>query len=160
MPAVPGVVKIEILAVDRLRSPWAREAVGEYLGRVGRYCPVERKDVKRAGDDPAAVELEGKRLLDAAAAGPADRLVALGPAGEALDSAGWAALVGGSADDGVRRLVFVVGGAAGLPVSVERAARRIVSLGPQTLSHELAQVVLAEQLYRAWTILRGEPYHK
>lgn len=153
-------MKIEILAVDRLRSAWAREAVAEYLGRIGRYCPVERRHVKRAGEDPEAVAAEGERLLKAAATGPADRLVALDPAGEALDSRGWAALVGGSADEGVGRLVFVVGGAAGLSPDVKRAARRIVSLGPQTLAHELAQVVLVEQLYRAWTILRGEPYHK
>ena len=151
-------MKIEILAVDRLRTAWAREAVDEYLGRIGRYCPVERRDVKRAGDDQAAAE--GERLLKAAAAGPADRIVALDPAGEALDSAGWAALVGGSADEGTRRLVFLVGGASGLSADVRRAARRTVSLGPQTLSHELSQVVLAEQLYRAWTIIRGEPYHK
>ena len=152
-------MRIEVLAVDRLRSAWAREAVDEYLGRIGRYCPAERKDVKRAGDDAAAVAAEGERLLKAAAPGPGDRLVALDPTGEALDSAGWAALVGGSADEGVARLVFVVGGAAGLSDRVKRAAQRSVSLGSQTLAHELAQVVLLEQLYRAWTILRGEPYH-
>lgn len=153
-------MKIEILAVDRLRSAWAREAVDEYLERIGRYCPVERKDVKRAGEGAEAVAAEGERLLKVAAPGPADRLVALDRAGDALDSPGWAALVGGSADEGVARLVFVVGGAAGLAGDVKRAARRTVSLGPQTLAHELAQVVLLEQLYRAWTILRGEPYHK
>lgn len=153
-------MKIEIVAVDRIRSAWAREALEEYLGRIARYCAVERRDVKRAGDDRGAATTEGERLLKAAAAGPADRLVALDPAGDALDSAGWAALVGGSADEGTGRLVFLVGGAPGLSADVRRAARRTVSLGPQTLSHELAQVVLVEQLYRAWTILRGEPYHK
>ncbi len=149
-----------ILAVDRLRSGWAREAMDEYLGRIGRYCPVERKDVKRAGDDAGAIAAEGERLLKAAAAGPGDELIALDPAGEALDSAGWAALVGDGAVGGTARLVFLLGGAAGLSEEVKRAARRRVSLGPQTLSHELAQIVLVEQLYRAWTILRGEPYHK
>ena len=153
-------MKIEVLAVDRLRSAWAREAVDEYLGRIARYCPVERRGVKRAGEDVEAVAVEGERLLKAAATGPCDRLVALDPAGEALDSAGWAALVGGSADEGVGRLVFVVGGAAGLSSDVKRAARRIVSLGPLTLTHELAQVVLVEQLYRAATILAGHPYHR
>jgi 23S rRNA (pseudouridine1915-N3)-methyltransferase len=153
-------VRIEILAVDRLRAGWAREAVEDYLERVRRYCPVERKDVKRAGDDAAAVAEEGARLLRLAAPGPSDRLVALDPAGETMDSEGWASLVGGYADEGVGRVVFAVGGAGGLSADVRRAAHRIVSLGPQTLAHELAQVVLAEQLYRAWTILRAEPYHK
>lgn len=153
-------MRIEFLAVDRLRSTWAREAVEEYLRRIGRYCSVERRDIKRAGDDAGAVAVEGERLLKAAAAGPMDRLITLDPGGEALDSAGWAALVGGSVDEGVARLVFAVGGAAGLSADVLHAARRTLSLGPQTVSHELAQVVLAEQIYRAWTILRGEPYHK
>jgi 23S rRNA (pseudouridine1915-N3)-methyltransferase len=148
------------VAVDRLRARWAREAVEEYLGRVARYCPVERREVKRAGDDPAAVADEGERILRHAAVGPSDRLVALDSKGEALDSAGWAALLGGYADEGAGRVVFAVGGAGGLAGGVRRAATRVVSLGPQTLAHELAQVVLAEQLYRAWTILRGEPYHK
>ena len=153
-------MRLEILAVDRLRAAWAREAVEEYLRRVGRYCPVERKDVKRAGDDAAAAEEEGARLLRMAAPGAADRVVILDPSGEAIDSAAWASLLQGYANQSVGRVVFVVGGAGGLAPAVRRAAHRIVSLGPQTLTHELAQVVLAEQLYRAWTILRGEPYHK
>jgi 23S rRNA (pseudouridine1915-N3)-methyltransferase len=153
-------VKLEIVAVDRLRGSWAREAVEEYLGRVARYCQVERKDVKRVGDDAAAGVEEGERLLRVAGLGPSDRLVALDPGGEALDSPGWASLLGGYASEGASRVVFAIGGAGGLSADVRRAAHRIVSLGPQTLAHELAQVVLAEQLYRSWTILRGEPYHK
>lgn len=153
-------MRIEIIAVDRLREGWAREAVEEYLGRVRRYCPVERRDVKRGGEDRAAVAAEGERLLKLAASGPADRLVALDPAGEALDSPGWSRLLAGYANEAVGRLVFLVGGARGLSDPVRAAAHQVVSLGPQTVSHELAQVILAEQLYRAWTILRGEPYHK
>ena len=153
-------MKIEILAVDRLRARWAQEALEEYLGRVRRYCPVERKDVKRGGEDRAAVAAEGERLLKLAAPGPGDRLVALDPAGEALDSRGWSELVGGFASGGAGRVVFLIGGAGGLSDAVRAAAGKVVSLGPQTVSHELAQVILAEQLYRAWTILRGEPYHK
>lgn len=153
-------MKIEVLAVDRLRSSWAKEAVAEYLARVSRYCTVERRDVKRAGDDLAAVAAEGERLLKAAAPGPADRLVALDRAGEPLDSDGWAALLAGYASEGTGRVMFVVGGAGGLSDAVRSAAHREVSLGAQTLAHELAQVTLVEQLYRAWTIVRGEPYHK
>ena len=119
-----------------------------------------RREVKRAGDDEPAIADEGERLLRLADAGPADRLVALDPGGDPLDSPGWASLIGKYAEQGVRRVVFVVGGAGGLSEDVRRAASRVVSLGPPTLAHELAQVVLAEQLYRAWTILRGEPYHK
>ncbi len=154
-------MRIVVVAVDRLRAPWARAAVEEYLGRVGHYGGVERLEVKPArGDDAAAVVEEGERLLKRAAPGPGDRLVALDPAGEALTSEAWAAMLSEWLNGGVGRAVFAVGGAGGLSPALRDAAHRTVSLGPQTLSHELAQVVLAEQIYRAWTIVRGEPYHK
>lgn len=154
-------MKIEIVAVDRLRAAWAAEAVADYLERVARYGPVERREVKPArGADRAAVEEEGERVLAAAAPGPSDRLVALDPSGKALSSEAWARMIARWANEGVGRAVFAVGGAGGLSGAVREAAHRVVSLGPQTLPHELAQVVLAEQLYRAWTILRREPYHK
>ncbi len=150
-----------MLAVDRLRAEWARAAVSEYLGRAARYGPVERREVKAAGrDDARAVEAEGRALLAAADVGPGDRLVALSPEGEGLDSRGWAKLLAGWLNEGIGRVVFVVGGAGGLSPDVLATAARRLSLGCQTLPHELAQVVLAEQLYRAWTLVRGEPYHK
>jgi 23S rRNA (pseudouridine1915-N3)-methyltransferase len=154
-------VKIEMVAVDRLRAPWARAGVAEYLERIGRYVPVERKEVKAArGDDQAAVVEEGQRILRAAAIGGRDRLVALTPRGDALDSEAWAHMLDAWAMEGVARAVFVVGGSGGLAPDVLTAADRRLSLGPQTLSHELAQLVLCEQIYRASTILKGEPYHK
>jgi len=153
-------VKLEIVAVDRLRASWARAALEEYLGRVGRYVPVERRDVKRAGDDEAAVKEEGARLLRSADPAPGDRVVALAPGGEVWSSRSWARVLAKWANTGTRRIVFLVGGAGGLSRAVVERADRVVSLGPQTMAHELAQVVLAEQLYRAWTIVRGEPYHK
>jgi 23S rRNA (pseudouridine1915-N3)-methyltransferase len=154
-------VKIDVIAVDRLRAAWARAGVAEYLERIGRYAPVERKDVKAArGDDQVAVDEEGHRILQAAAIGVRDRLLALTPRGEALDSEAWARMLDAWAMDGVARVVFVVGGSGGLAPDVLAAADRRLSLGPQTLSHELAQLVLCEQIYRAFTILKCEPYHK
>lgn len=154
-------MKIELLAVDRLRAGWARTAVGDYLSRLARHVPASRREVKpAAGDDAAAVRTEGERLLDAASRGPRDRLVAVDRRGEPLTSEGWARALAGWANEGVGRIVFVVGGAGGLSDEVLAAADRVVGLGPQTMAHELAQVVLAEQLYRGWSIVRGEPYHK
>lgn len=154
-------MRIEIVAVDRLRAPWARAAMDEYLARLIRHVPAERREVKASrGADARAVEEEGGRLLAAAAPGLRDRIVALAPSGEPLTSEAWAALLAGWLREGIGRAAFLVGGAGGLSGAVLEAADRTLSLGPQTLSHELAQVVLAEQLYRAFTILRGEPYHK
>ena len=133
----------------------------EYLGRIGHYCQVARREVRPArGDDPRGVDEEGGRLLAAAGNESGTRLVALTPGGEALSSGAWAGMISEWQREGVRRGVFLVGGAGGLsPVALAKADR-LLSLGPQTLSHEIAQVVLAEQIYRAFTILRGEPYHK
>jgi len=83
--------------------------------------------------------------------------VLLDPAGEALDSAGFARLVGQAEMQG-KDLVFVVGGADGLPETWRGHADRLLSLSPLTLPHELARVVLAEQIYRALAFLRGHPY--
>ena len=154
-------MKIEVVAVDRLRAPWARAGVEDYLGRIARYAAVERRDVKPSrGQDPTGVDDEGRRLLAAVAKGSRDRLVAVTPVGEALDSEAWARMLADWAAEGAARVVFMVGGAEGLAGQVLETADRRVSLGPQTLAHELAQVVLVEQIYRAWTILRNEPYHK
>jgi 23S rRNA (pseudouridine1915-N3)-methyltransferase len=153
-------VQIEIIAVDKLRSDWARSGVAEYVARIERYCRVERKHVKpskKAGAE--ALDEEGQRLLKTAAIGPRDRLVALAPQAESLTSESWANLLDEWRADGIGRAVFAVGGADGLSPAVIAAADRRIALGPQTLAHELAQVVLVEQLYRAWTIMRGEPYH-
>ncbi|MGH7543860.1 MAG: 23S rRNA (pseudouridine(1915)-N(3))-methyltransferase RlmH [Gemmatimonadota bacterium] len=154
-------MRLEIIAVDRIRAAWASEAVQEYLGRVARYCEVAHREVRPArGDGPRAVEEEGARLIAAAGSKPGTRLVALTPGGEALSSESWAGMISAWQRDGVRRGVFLVGGAGGLSPAALAKVDRELSLGPQTLSHELAQVVLAEQLYRAFTILRGERYHK
>jgi 23S rRNA (pseudouridine1915-N3)-methyltransferase len=153
-------VQIDIIAVDKLRNDWARSGVAEYVARIERYCPVERKYVKPSKKTGAeGLEEEGQRLLKIATIGPRDRLVALAPQAESLASEGWARLLDAWRVDGVRRAVFAVGGADGLSPAVIAAADRRIALGAQTLAHELAQVVLVEQLYRAWTIVRGEPYH-
>jgi len=154
-------VQIEIIAVDRLRSDWVRAGVTEYMARIERFCGIERKHVKpskKAGSE--ALEDEGQRILKIAGTGSRDRLVAVTPRAESLASEGWAALLDGWCIDGVGRAIFAVGGDDGLSPTVIAVADRSVALGPQTLSHELAQVVLVEQLYRAWTIIRGEPYHR
>lgn len=154
-------VRVEIIAVDKIRAPWANDAMQEYLGRIGHYCEITRSEVRPArGDDARAVDEEGGRLLAATGDKPGTRVVALTPRGEGLSSEAWAGMISEWQRDGVGRGVFLVGGAGGLSrAALEKADRRL-SLGPQTLSHEVAQVVLAEQIYRAFTILRGEPYHK
>lgn len=88
-----------------------------------------------------------------------DELIVCDRGGDAMTSEEFAALLQGYREKG-RDVAFAIGGAFGLGAAVVRAARRSLSLAPWTLAHELARLVLAEQLYRAGTIVRGEPYHK
>jgi 23S rRNA (pseudouridine1915-N3)-methyltransferase len=148
-----------LIAVGKLR-PACRDAADEYLRRLSRYAPVSEREIKEAGR-AATPELrrktESARLAEAL---PAKGTVIV------LDQAGLA----WSSETLARNLEqwrvaaapvsLVIGGAYGLdPDLVGRASVRW-SLGPLTLPHELARVIVLEQWYRAWTILRGEPYHK
>ena len=150
---------ITVAAVGKLR-PYYRQAVDDYARRLKRYATVAEHEVREASRAPN---------LTTQLAEEAQRLNARIPDGSSLvaltrDGAGW------SSSDLARQLdrwlllsrplVLVVGGSRGLDSSVLSRASARWSLGPLTLPHELARVVVVEQLYRAFTILRGEPYHK
>jgi 23S rRNA (pseudouridine1915-N3)-methyltransferase len=152
-------VETRLLAVGKLRS-YFREACDDYLRRIGRYGPVSVREVREAGR-AATAALRRRQEADRLRSELPPRAVVV-----VLDRAGssW------SSDELARRLerwrvgavpvALVVGGAFGLDPELIRSAAHRWSLGPLTLPHELARVVVLEQWYRAWTILRGEPYHK
>lgn len=122
-----------------------------------------RLELRLVGDKRRAAAGELKRrearlLLDALPAGA--RVVALDERGKALDSAALARRIGQWRDQGVGEVAFVIGGADGLDESVLGRADLVLSLGPMTWPHQLARVMLAEQLYRAHSILAGHPYHR
>ncbi len=149
--------------VGKTRTPFLAEGIAHYSRLVARYVRLEVKTVREAAigpkADPARVLAEeGERLL--AACPPGAHLVALDPHGQALDSPALAAYIGRRRDEGVKDLVFVIGGPLGLAEAVRVRAQLVLSLSPLTLTHEMARLVLLEQLYRAETILHGEPYHK
>jgi 23S rRNA (pseudouridine1915-N3)-methyltransferase len=148
-----------ILAVGRLR-PAMREAADDYLRRLGRYVGVREVEVREASREPtvpAQREAEATRLAERTPTG--SRVVALAREGKAWTSADLARRI----DEwrlAARPVTFVLGGSHGLAPGLLQRADVRWSLGPLTLPHELARVVVLEQLYRAFTILRGEPYHK
>ena len=150
---------LRLLCVGKLKTPFWREAAEHYRRRLGRWRRVEVVEV-RDGDAalaPAARSAqEGRRLLEALAREAAP--VALDEGGETLDSPGLAALLR-HCDEAARRPVFVIGGPFGLAPEVLAACPRRISLSAMTWPHELARVLLLEQLYRAECILRNIPYH-
>lgn len=154
-------MKVLVVVVGRVRGGLAAP-VAEYEKRAGRYWKFDVVEVTGgAGRDPspaAVKEAEAERLL--ARIPPEFEVVALTRDGKAMDSRKLARYL---EEHGVRAssgVAFVIGGAFGLGQPVLDRARRTMTLSPMTLPHEMARLVLAEQLYRAGTILRGEPYHK
>ncbi|MEO8634806.1 MAG: 23S rRNA (pseudouridine(1915)-N(3))-methyltransferase RlmH [Gemmatimonadales bacterium] len=152
-------MQLTVLAVGRLR-PIFRSAADEYLRRLARYGKTAEVEVKQAGNASSPAEarrIEGERL--SARIAPDTRVVVLDRGASAWSSEQVARRIE-QWQLGARPVALILGGSHGLaPELVTDAAERW-GLGPLTLPHELARVVVLEQLYRGCTILRGEPYHK
>lgn len=150
---------VRLLCVGRLKTPFWREAAAHYQHRLDHWRRVEMVEV-RDGDAALApgqrMEQEGRRLVEAL--GREAAAVALDEGGQPLDSPGLAALLR-RFDEAALRPCFVVGGAFGLSPGVRAACAHCLSLSAMTWPHELARVLLLEQLYRAECILRKVPYH-
>ncbi len=154
-------MRVSLYVVGRPRHAGLADAIREYESRAARYWPLEVVEVKEEpgrGRTPEYVrDREAVRLADRI---PADvQVVSCDPGGDAVDSGQFAAWLT-ALRDGAHSIAFVIGGAHGIGASVRQRAVKRLSLAPWTLPHELARLVLAEQLYRAGTIARGEPYHK
>ena len=154
-------MRVVIAAVGKPRDRHLAAAIDDYEARVARYWPLDVVEVREGSGRGISPELakarEGDRLLERLPAAVA--LVVCDEHGDRLTSSEFAAVVN-AARDRARDIAFVIGGAFGLADSLRARATRSIQLAPWTLPHELARLVLAEQLYRAGTIVRGEPYHK
>jgi 23S rRNA (pseudouridine1915-N3)-methyltransferase len=137
-------MRTTLLAVGKAKAPFA-EAEAHYGKLLSRYLPVE---IAEARDDEALV----RRIPDGAS------VVALDRRGRQMDSMDWSLWLEQRRLE-ARDLCLLVGGPAGLPEAALEAAGESISMGAQTMAHQLARVVLLEQLYRAAKILAGEPYH-
>jgi 23S rRNA (pseudouridine1915-N3)-methyltransferase len=139
--------RIRILAVGKVRKSWVQEGVALYLKRLPGLVVTELRD------STMAKEAE----VIAAALRPDERLVLLTEEGTTYNSVAFAQQL---RDSGSERLAFVIGGADGLDPALKARANWRLSLSPMTFPHELARLLLLEQLYRASSILQGGPYHK
>lgn len=144
-------MRIAIVAVGKVKDRGLRSVLDDYLGRIRRYSKLEEIELK----DGSAAEVAARFVKAVDARG---RSVALEVDGAAWSSVRLARYVGECELASVASLSFLIGGAYGLPPEVSRAADVRLSLSAMTLPHRLARVVLAEQIYRAYTIQRGEPY--
>jgi len=154
------MIRIRLVWVGRTREPWLREGLEEYLRRLRPFARCEVVEVReeRSGEAARRREKEGGRILSALA--PSVYTMALDERGDALSTRRFAEWLGRRESAGERGAAFVLGGPEGLDPAVLGRAERLLSLSPMTLTHEMARLVLVEQLYRAFTILRGHPYHR
>lgn len=142
-----GFPKIKLIAVGKVKKGWIREGTAVYQKRLPELEITELKD--------STVEKEGEQILSLLKG--CDRLIALSEDGKLFSSVAFADYMG-RADSG--SLVFAIGSAEGLSQAVKKAAAMRLSLSAMTFPHEIARLLLLEQLYRAKTILQGSGYHK
>ena len=142
-------MKIQLLMLGKTRRPEMRAVLDDYVKRIKRHAPIEITEVR---DAAAAVK---KMDADRAAT-----VVFLDAAGKNFSSEAFAKWLAEQRDRGTRELIFVCGDADGFPDVLRERARQKLSLSAMTFSHELARVMLAEQIYRAFAILSGSPYPK
>lgn len=154
-------MRLVVAVVGKARNPALGEAIRDYEKRAARYWPLDVQEVReeRAAGMPIdkVREREGQRLADRVP--ERAQTIACDIEGRSLNSAEFAELLK-SARDQDRDLAFLIGGAFGLPTDLTARSSVKLSLSPWTLPHEIARLVLVEQIYRAGTIVRGEPYHK
>jgi 23S rRNA (pseudouridine1915-N3)-methyltransferase len=155
-------MRVSILSVGHRMPAWIRDGFEEYTRRMPPDLRIELLELKpeergagRSVDK--AIDAEGERILAALPQGA--QLLALDERGKSVTTQGLSVMLAGWMRDGTHP-AFVIGGADGLSEAVKSRADRLLSLSALTLPHALVRVVLAEQLYRAWTILARHPYHR
>lgn len=160
------MLKITVACVGRLKEKYLTDAVREYEKRLSRYCRLQWIEVQdeRTLQDASPAEnsrilrAEGERLRKAIPTG--SFLIALDLRGEMLSSEEFAGRIERLCAEGTSHIVFIIGGSTGLDPEILKCAGLRVSFSRMTFPHQLMRVVLAEQVYRAFRIIHGEPYHK
>jgi 23S rRNA (pseudouridine1915-N3)-methyltransferase len=144
-------VKLKIAWIGKTKDPAIQSLTDEYLKRISRYAEVEGLALP---DEAALLKMREKSGLR-----PAHAIILLDSRGKQLSSEEFAQFLKNHQDRTSQPLVVAVGAADGFSEQAREAASTVLSLGKMTLAHELARVVLLEQVYRAFTILKGHPYH-
>jgi 23S rRNA (pseudouridine1915-N3)-methyltransferase len=145
-------VKLKIAWIGKTKEPAISSLTDEYLNRISRYAPVEGVSLRDEADLLA-------KFGSSAKAGAKSTLVLMDSRGKEFTSEQFAKFLADYQDRNPLPLVIAIGGADGFSTEARAVAQNVISLGKMTLAHELARVVMLEQVYRAFTILKGHPYH-
>jgi 23S rRNA (pseudouridine1915-N3)-methyltransferase len=152
-------VKIKIAWIGKTKEAAIQSLTEEYLKRISRYVQAEGLALR---DEAALLQLCGRAApgkASKAASATKSTLVLMDSSGKQFSSEEFARFIGNYQDRNPLPLVFAIGPADGFSAATRDAAQHTISLGSMTLAHELARVVLLEQIYRAFTVLKGHPYH-
>ncbi|NLV28017.1 MAG: 23S rRNA (pseudouridine(1915)-N(3))-methyltransferase RlmH [Methanomicrobiales archaeon] len=159
------MVRIKIRAIGKIKEPYIREAISDYSKRIQSFCPldcIEYPESPVSGSHPSsinqAIQSEGVKLLSGLDMD--DYVIVLDGTGKKCSSEKFAEIIGNCEINGPYVLIFLIGGPNGLSDRCKKRADCVLSLSPMTFPHQVARLILYEQVYRAFTILRGLPYHR
>lgn len=155
-------MKITLLYIGKTKKSFIGEGIRTYSKRIGRYVPfsiIEVSESKHSGKESEAAikDAEAEKILKYIS--PDDHMVILDERGRMISSEEFAEFINKKSIDSTRHLVFVIGGAYGLSNRIYDRTNDTISLSRMTFSHQLTRIIFLEQLYRSFTIIRGEPYH-
>lgn len=158
-------MRIHIIAVGKIRERYIGDGVEDFIFRLRPYLnvtvteiPEERTKESKNVAIYHICQKEGERIRNAII--PGAYVWALDPAGKVYSSTSFAERIEKCEIDGPHTIVFIIGGSYGLSPEIKKQADELLSLSPMTFPHQIARFILLEQLYRAFRIIRGEPYHK
>ena len=152
-------MKVNIVCVGKIKEKFFTDAIGEYSKRLSRFCSfniIEVDEASKIENLEKKSEVEGKLLLEKCSG----IIVALDGRGKEFSSSELAKFIKETAISGLSDISFVIGGSNGLSDAVIKSSKLVLSFGKMTFPHQLFRVILSEQIYRAFTINAGLPYHK
>ena len=147
-------MKIKVVTVGKLKEKYLKDGIAEYSKRISRFAKLKMIELA----DEKILEIEGQRILSKV--GDRDFVIVLAIEGKTLSSEEFSKRLEEASIKGFSTLTFIIGGSLGLAQDVKKRANLSVSFGRLTLPHQLMRLVLVEQIYRAFTIQQGSPYHK
>ena len=159
-------MKIKIVTVGKLKEKYLKDGIAEYSKRISRFTKLEMIELADEKTPDKASEIENQKILETEGArilskiGERDFVLVLAIEGKTFSSEEFSKQLEEASIKGYSTLTFIIGGSLGLAPSVKNRANLSVSFGRLTLPHQLMRLVLVEQIYRAFTIQQGSPYHK
>ena len=159
-------MKIKIVTVGKLKEKYLKDGIAEYSKRISRFAKLEMIELADEKTPDKASEIENQKILETEGArilskiGERDFVLVLAIEGKTFSSEEFSKQLEEASIKGYSTLTFIIGGSLGLAPVVKNRANLSVSFGRLTLPHQLMRLVLVEQIYRAFTIQQGSPYHK